>query len=54
MQRLQSTLTRLRDASTAQEQSLEEQLARKTSALTELEAKLQAQNDYEEIKRELR
>ena len=54
MQRLQSTLTRLRDASTVQEQSLEEQLAWKTSALAELEAKLQAQNDYEEIKRELR
>lgn len=54
LQRLQSSLTRLKEASAGQVTSLEEQLAVKTSALAELEGRLAAQSDYEEIKRELR
>ena len=53
VQRLQSGLTRLREASSVQVQSLEEQLAVKTAAMSQLEEKLAAQGDYEEMKREL-
>lgn len=53
VQRLQSGLTRLREASSVQVQSLEEQLAVKTAAMSQLEEKLAAQGDYEELKREL-
>ncbi len=54
VQRLQSSLTRLKDASAGQVSSLEEQLTEKSSTLTELEVRLTAQSDYEEMKRELR
>ncbi len=54
VQRLQSSLTRLKEASAGQVSSLEEQLTEKSTALTELEARLTAQSDYEEMKRELR
>lgn len=53
VQRLQSGLTRLREASSVQVQSLEEQLAEKTAAMSQLEGRLAAQGDYEEMKREL-
>ncbi len=54
MQRLQSTLSRLREASGAQVHSLEEQLAEKSAAVKVLTERLAAQSDYEEMKRELR
>ena len=53
IQRLQSNLSRLRDASSAQIQSLEEQLSQKTTEAGLLESQLAAQSDYEEMKREL-
>ncbi|XP_064392801.1 protein CASP-like [Halichondria panicea] len=53
VQRLQSSLSRLKEASAGQVTSLEEQLAGKTSTLRELETRLAAQSDYEEMKREL-
>lgn len=53
VQRLQSGLTRLREASSVQVQSLEEQLAEKTATMSQLEGRLAAQGDYEEMKREL-
>lgn len=54
MQRLQSTHTRLRQASAAQVAALEEQLAVKDSTISQLESKVSSQQDYEELKRELR
>ena len=53
IQRLQSNLSRLRDASSVQVRSLEEQLAQKTELIASLELSLAAQSDYEELKREL-
>ena len=53
IQRLQSNLSRLRDASSVQVRSLEEQLAQKTELIVSLELKLAGQSDYEEMKREL-
>ena len=54
MQRLQSTLTRLQEASSGKISSLEEQLAARDSTISHLESKVGSQGDYEEIKRELR
>ncbi len=54
MQHLQSTLTRLREASSVQVSSLEEQLSSRDLTISQLEMKVGAQNDYEEMKRELR
>lgn len=54
MQRLQSTHTRLREASAAQVSALEGQLAARDSTISQLEAKINSQKDYEEVKRELR
>ncbi|CAI8039389.1 Protein CASP, partial [Geodia barretti] len=51
--KLQTTLSRLREASTTQIHSLEQQLAEKTELLRQVEAQLASQSDYEEIKREL-
>ena len=51
---MQSTLSRLQEASSAQIASLEGQLAARDSALSQAQDKLSAQRDYEEIKRELR
>ena len=53
IQRLQSNLSRLREASSAQVKSLEDQLAQKTELIASLELSLAAQSDYEELKREL-
>ena len=52
-QRLQSNLTRLREASSTQVKSLEEQLAEKTELVASLELSLANRSDYEEMKREL-
>lgn len=54
MQRLQSTHTRLREASAAQVSALEEQLAVRDSTISQLEATVNSQKDYEELRRELR
>ncbi len=54
MQRLQGTLSRLRDASGVQVRSLEEQLVERSAAVRALEERLASQSDYEEMKRELR
>lgn len=54
VQRLQSSLARLREASSVQIQSLEEQLAERLAAMGVLEEKLAVQGDYEEMKRELK
>lgn len=52
-QRLQSNLSRLREASSVQVKSLEDQLAQKAVLITSLESTLASQSDYEELKREL-
>lgn len=52
-QRLQSSLTRLREASSAQTSALEDQLASRSTAIAQLEEKVNLQRDYDEIKREL-
>ena len=54
IQRLQATVSKLRDTTSSQTARLEEELSTKTRTLEILQEKLAAQNDYEEIKRELR
>ncbi|XP_058850675.1 homeobox protein cut-like 2 isoform X2 [Acipenser ruthenus] len=53
VQRLQITLQELKESSANQIAGMERQLAYKTAAIERLEAKLQTQADYEEIKTEL-
>ncbi|XP_067270559.1 homeobox protein cut-like 2 isoform X1 [Pseudorasbora parva] len=53
VQRLQFTLQEVQDSSANQIAELERQLAFKSEAIETLEAKLQSQMDYEEIKTEL-
>ncbi|XP_045890642.1 homeobox protein cut-like 2 isoform X2 [Micropterus dolomieu] len=53
IQRLQFTLQEVQETSANQLLELERQLAYKTEAIERLEAKLQSQMDYEEIKTEL-
>ncbi|KAL2085088.1 hypothetical protein ACEWY4_018408 [Coilia grayii] len=53
MQRLQATLSRLRESSANQISSLQEQLCLNSSTLKDVEEKLQQQADYEEMKKEL-
>ncbi|KAM3615673.1 uncharacterized protein V6R79_006090 [Siganus canaliculatus] len=53
VQRLQASLTKLRETTSSQITQLEEQLSSKTATLKELEEKLQKQADYEEVKKEL-
>ncbi|XP_068422486.1 homeobox protein cut-like 2 isoform X2 [Clinocottus analis] len=53
IQRLQFTLQEVQETSANQIRELERQLAYKTEAIERLEAKLQSQMDYEEIKTEL-
>ncbi|KAI4794595.1 hypothetical protein KUCAC02_031962 [Chaenocephalus aceratus] len=53
IQRLQFTLQEVQESSANQMLELERQLAYKTEAIERLEAKLQSQVDYEEIKTEL-
>uniref|UniRef100_A0A665UC44 Protein CASP n=1 Tax=Echeneis naucrates TaxID=173247 RepID=A0A665UC44_ECHNA len=49
VQRLQASLTKLRETTASQITQLEQQLSSKTSILKELEEKLQKQADYEEL-----
>ncbi|KAG8545602.1 hypothetical protein GDO81_006704 [Engystomops pustulosus] len=53
VQRLQASLTKLRENSASQISQLEQQLNTKNSTLKQLEEKLKVQADYEEIKKEL-
>ncbi|XP_018101785.1 protein CASP isoform X3 [Xenopus laevis] len=53
VQRLQASLTKLRENSATQISQLEQQLNTKNSNLKQLEEKLKVQADYEEIKKEL-
>ncbi|XP_076146149.1 cut-like homeobox 1b isoform X1 [Alosa pseudoharengus] len=53
VQRLQTSLTKLRESSANQISSLQEQFHLKSNTLKELEEKLQQQADYEEVKKEL-
>ncbi|XP_015460786.3 homeobox protein cut-like 2 isoform X1 [Astyanax mexicanus] len=53
VQRLQFTLQEVQDSSASQVAELERQLAYKSEAIDRLEAKLQSQLDYEEVKTEL-
>ncbi|XP_073421724.1 protein CASP isoform X3 [Dendrobates tinctorius] len=53
VQRLQASLTKLRENSASQISQLEKQLNTKNSNLKQLEEKLKVQADYEEIKKEL-
>ncbi|MGH0142582.1 UNVERIFIED_CONTAM: hypothetical protein FKN15_053728 [Acipenser sinensis] len=53
VQRLQASLSKLRDSSTSQISQLEQQLSTKNSTLKQLEEKLKGQGDYEEVKKEL-
>ncbi|GFO29668.1 homeobox protein cut-like 1 [Plakobranchus ocellatus] len=54
VQRLQASLAKLRESTSAQVAKLEEELSSKNQAFRILEEKLQTQDDYEEVKRELR
>uniref|UniRef100_G3P6A3 Protein CASP n=1 Tax=Gasterosteus aculeatus aculeatus TaxID=481459 RepID=G3P6A3_GASAC len=53
VQRLQASLTKLRETTSSQITQLEQQLSSKTAVLKELEDKLQKQTDYEEVKKDL-
>ncbi|MEQ2290103.1 hypothetical protein AMECASPLE_000055 [Ameca splendens] len=53
VQRLQASLTKLRETTSSQISQLEQQLGSKSAVLKELEEKLERQADYEEVKKEL-
>ncbi|XP_055752603.1 homeobox protein cut-like 1 [Salvelinus fontinalis] len=53
VQRLQASLSKLRESSSTQITQLQLQLSTKTATLKQLEEKLQEQADYEEVKKEL-
>ena len=53
VQRLQASLTKLRESSSVQINKLEEEMSTQSKAYQQLEEKLQAQRDYDEIYREL-
>uniref|UniRef100_A0AAY4A8A0 Homeobox protein cut-like n=1 Tax=Denticeps clupeoides TaxID=299321 RepID=A0AAY4A8A0_9TELE len=53
VQRLQASLSKLRENSSSQISQLEQQLHVKSATLKQLEEKLQEQGDYEEVKKEL-
>ncbi|XP_045140593.1 homeobox protein cut-like 1 [Echinops telfairi] len=53
VQRLQASLTKLRENSASQISQLEQQLSAKNSTLKQLEEKLKGQADYDEVKKEL-
>ncbi|CAH1800970.1 unnamed protein product, partial [Owenia fusiformis] len=53
VQRLQSSLNKLRETTSTQIANLEEELTQKTQALKTIEERMKGQEDYEETKREL-
>lgn len=54
IQRLQSSISKLQESSASQIARLEEQLEQRRQHIVHLEARLDAQRDYEDVKRELR
>ena len=54
VQKLQSTLNQLRESSARQLSHFEEELQVRSRHIQRLEAQLEAQKDYKEIRRELR
>ncbi|KAG8225781.1 hypothetical protein J437_LFUL005740 [Ladona fulva] len=54
VQRLQSSLAKVQEASAATISRLEEQLEQRAMTIARLEARLDTQRDYEELKREVR
>ncbi|XP_064820867.1 protein CASP-like [Oncorhynchus masou masou] len=54
VERLQASLSKLRESTSTQVTQLQLQLSTKTASLKQLEGKLQEQADYEEVKKELR
>ena len=54
VQKLQSTLNQLRESSARQLSNFEEELQVRGRHIQRLEAQLEAQKDYQEIRRELR
>jgi homeobox protein cut-like len=54
VQRLQTSIAKLQETSAGQIARLEEQLEHKRQHITRLEARLDAQRDYDDVKRELR
>lgn len=54
VQKLQSTLNQLRESSARQLSHFEEELQVRSKHIQRLEAQLEAQKDYQEIRRELR
>ncbi|KAK6968413.1 homeobox protein cut-like isoform X1, partial [Biomphalaria glabrata] len=54
VQRLQASLNKLRESTSEQVERLEKELSSKNMAFRALEEKLRSQEDYEEVKRELR
>jgi len=53
VQRLQTTLNQVRESSATQIRLLEEKLEQKQDMISRLEARLDSQRDYDEMKREL-
>lgn len=53
IQRLQTSLNQIRENSATQIRLLEEQLNQKQEVISRLEARLDSQRDYDEMKREL-
>lgn len=54
VQRLQANLSKLQETSAAQVSRLEEQLEHRRQHIARLEARLDQQRDYEDLKREVR
>ena len=54
VQRLQGTVSKLKDTGSSQVAKLEEELSTKSRSLQLLEERLQSQEDYDEVKRELK
>lgn len=53
VQRLQQIVNKLRDSNSSQMSRLEEELTNRSKTCTQLEQRLNAQSDYDEVKREL-
>lgn len=54
VQRLQNSISKLQESSMTQISRLEEQLEHKRQHIARLEARLDAQKDYDDLKREIR
>lgn len=54
VQRLQNSISKLQESSMTQISRLEEQLEHKRQHIARLEARLEVQKDYDDLKREIR